>query len=130
MSDRRDPSGYNLRLSTAPPQTVAPAVSKLSTTVNLANGASISFDFNIDQTPFADMMVSSDRNLSITTLVRIDQNDTFRQIDNPIPYNAGATYDRMLDGKRFPGSVFRVTILNNSGAPTTRLSAEVQVRSS
>lgn len=130
MSDNRDPSGYNLKLANLPPQVIAPAISKQSTTVNLANGASISFDFSIDQTPFADMMVSADRNLTVRTFVRIDQNDTFRQIDNDIAYNTGATYDRMLDGKRFPGTLFRVTIINNSGAPTTRLTAEVQVRSS
>lgn len=130
MSDLRDPSGYAIRLSSAPPQTVAPAISKLSTTVNLAAGASISFDFTIDQAMIADMMVSADQNLTVRTFVRIDQSDTFRQIDNDINYVTGTSYSRMLDGKRFPGTLLRVTIFNDtSGVATTRLAAEIQVRS-
>lgn len=130
MSDLRDPSGYAIRLSSAPPQTVAPAVSKLSTTANLAAGASIDFEFSMDQTPFVDMMLSSDQNLTVRTFVRIDQTDTYRQIDNDINYVAGTSYDRQLDGKRFPGSLLRVRILNPGAVATTRLNAEVQVRSS
>lgn len=130
MSDLRDPSGYAVKLSAVPATVIAPSIAKLSTTANLAPGAFIEFEFTMDQSPIADMMVSADQNLTIATFVRIDQTDTYRQIDNNIPYNAGVTYDRMLDGKRFPGTLWKVRITNTSAIATTRLNAEVQVRSS
>lgn len=129
MSDLRDPSGYNLKLATAPPQTIAPAISKQSTTANLANGAQIDLEFTIDQVPILDMMLSADQVLTVQTFVRIDTTDTYRQIDNDINSAGSAKYERMLDGKRFPGSLLRVRIINNSGVATTRLAAEVQARS-
>lgn len=134
MSDLRDPSGYNLRLAAAAPSVIAPAISKISTTANLAGGASIDMELNIDQTPWIDMMLSSDQNLTVQTFVRIDQADTFRQVDNDIPYVAGIKYARALGlnsgGSRFPGTLIRIRITNPGAVATTRLAAEVQARAS
>lgn len=129
MSDRRDPSGYTIRLSSTPPVSVVPAISKLSTTANLAAGASVDLEFNIDQVQFLDMMLSADQDLTVQSFVRIDQSDTFRQIDNDIPYTAGIKYERMLDGKRFVGTLLRIRITNPGAVATTRLGAEIQARS-
>jgi len=134
MSDRRDPSGYNIRLTATPPTAVVPAVSKLSTTANLADGASVDLEFQIDSVPLLDMILSSDRDLTIQTFVRIDENDTFRQVDNDIPYVADVKYARILgtnsDGHRIPGTLFRIRITNSSGVATTRLLAQAIARSS
>jgi len=134
MSDRRDPSGFNVRLTATPPTVIAPAVSKLETTANLANGASVDLELAIESTPFFDMMLTSDRDLVVQTFVRINAADTFRQIDNDIPVVADTKYVRVLgtnsSGHRLPGSLLRVRITNSSGAPTTRLIAQLLARAS
>lgn len=133
MSDLRDPSGFNIILAATPPTAVVPAVSKLSSTVNLGAGASIDFEFQIDSVPLLDMMLSADQNLTVQTFVRIDQTDTFRQIDNDIPYVTSAAYTRILgtnaDGARFPGTLLRVRVTNPGAVATTRFGAEVTARS-
>ena len=133
MSDLRDPSGYNLVLAATAPVVIAPAISKITTTANLAAGASVDLELSIDQVPFLDMILSADQDLTVQTFVRLDSSDTFRQIDNDIPYTAGIKYDRMLGsntgGTRMAGSLLRIRITNPGLVDTTRLSAEIQARS-
>jgi len=134
MSDRRDPSGFEVVLTATPPTAVVPAVSKISSTVNLAAGASIDFEMQIDSVPFLDMMLSSDVDLTVQTFVRIDQDDTFRQVDNDTPYVASTSYTRILgtnaDGHRMPGTLLRVRITNPGAVATTRMLAQLIARSS
>lgn len=126
-----DPNAFNIILSATPPTAVVPAVDHAETDVNLATGASIDFDFNIDQTPIVDGMVRADQALIVRCFTRLSPSDTFVQILNDILVAADITkFTIALNVQRFPGSQLRIRVLNNSGFPTTTLRAQFHIRSS
>ena len=132
--DSYDPSNYTVP-SDAAGSTVTslPQVSHQETTANLANGASIDFDFNIDYNPLFDMFVFADQALIVRVFIRQGAADTYRQLgaDYLVPINTMQDVLRNLDGSplRVPGSQVRVRLLNSSGVATTVLTAQVHSRS-
>lgn len=98
------------------------------TTANLANGASIDFDFNLDYNPILDMFLFCDVALIVRVFVRQSSLDTYRQLGADSAYVAG-TLTNILAALRVPGSQGRVRILNNSGGASATLSAQIHARS-
>jgi hypothetical protein len=126
----QDPSEYNIPADVSPyaPATLVPQVTHQETTANLAAGASINFDFNIDYNPIFDMFVFCDIVLDVTLFVRQSASDTFRQLGGAIS-GVAATLTQILAGLRLPGSQARVTLTNNTGGASTTVSAQVHSRS-
>lgn len=98
------------------------------TTTNLAAGASVDFDFNMDYNPILDMFVFCDIALIVRVFVRQSSSDTYRQLgaDSNV---VAATMTNVLAALRVPGSQARVRILNNTAGASATLSAQVHARS-
>jgi hypothetical protein len=127
-----DPSEFNLPQTAGASIVATPQVSHQETTANLADGASLDFDFNIDSNPLFDMFVFADQALVVRVFVRQGAADTYRQLG--ADYNIAANvltqpFGTSLQALRVPGSQTRVRLLNASGAATTVLSAQVHSRS-
>lgn len=121
----------------APPATfgssvpVTPQVTHQETTANLANGASIDFDFNIDANPLFDMFVASNVDLIVRVFVRQSAADIYRQLGVDYLTVALSPIQPVspFTALRVPGSQARIRLLNSSGAASTTLSAQVHSRS-
>jgi hypothetical protein len=126
-----DPSEYNLPPDTSPaqaPSVIVPQVTHQETTANLAAGAAINFDFNVDYNPIFDMFVFATQILDVTIFVRQSTTDTYRQLGVALSGTANALI-QILNNVRYPGSQVRITLTNNTGVATTALSAQVHSRS-
>lgn len=127
-----DYGDYNIPpvLSGSSTVVVIPQSSKQATTANLANLASIDFDFNIEFNPLFDMMIACDVALIVRVFCRQGAADTFRQLgaDYIIPAGLVAQTQPFV-ALRVPGDQARVRVLNNSGGPSATLSAQVHARS-
>lgn len=105
-----------------------PQVTHQETTANLADGASIDFDFNIDSNPVFDMFLRADQNLIVRVFVRLSSSDTYTQLGGDYLY-VQPNLMNVLSALRVPGSMARIRILNSSGAATTVLAGQVHSRS-
>lgn len=121
--------GFDLPPQAAGTSTTAiPQVTNQETLANLANGASIDFDFNIGFNPVFDMFVFADAALIVRVFVRQSVTDTYRQLGGDYGV-AASTMTHVLNGLRLPGAQARIRLLNSSGGATTALSAQVHSRS-
>jgi len=127
----QDPNVLNVPpAASATSATVVPQVTAQYTTVNLANGAAINFDFNADTGPLFDCIVFADQVLTVNIFLRSGPADIYRLLDGAA-YGQGVAnlMKQVIRGLRLGGSNVRIQVLNNSGTPTTVLSVEVQSRS-
>lgn len=132
MQSDRDPNVfiYSPGVASAGTTTTVPQVSVQQTTVNLANGASIDFDFTTDTGPLFDLFVFADQVLDVHIFLRQGAADTYRKLDNAT-YAQGVAnvMKQLIRGLRLAGSNVRIRLVNNSGAATTVVSAQVHARS-
>ena len=110
------------------PTTVIPQFQRQQSTTNLADGASVDFDFSVDTQPVFDAWVFSNVALLVQIFARISDSDTYRQIGGDIPV-AASVGTQALQGRRVPGRQVRVRVLNSSGGASTTLEAQVTARS-
>lgn len=126
-----DPSYYEIPDAQASAsQVIIPQRSVQATTLNLAGGAQIDFEFNIDVSPIFDMFVRSDQVLIVRVFVRASTSDSYAQLGND--YNIAALHPsaaQPLTGIRLPGSQVRIRLRNDGVAATANLSAQIHARS-
>lgn len=130
MQNVNDPGTFSIAENTSGPATVVPQSTHQETFANLANLAVINFDFTIEFSPIFDAYVSADVALILRVFVIPDLADPqgYQQIgaDYLVP---ALTPSHVLRGLRLPANFARVQLFNNSGGPSTVLSAQVHARS-
>jgi hypothetical protein len=104
---------------------------QISSSVQLAVGASLTFDFATSVTQFLDAWVLSDQPINVDVLVAESASAAFVELQGPSLVPAGPPAGQgNVKGLRSPATRTRVKLTNAGAAPTTIMRAEVKARSS